>query len=133
MDERKLTVENIQPDKHDRAAGWMPDSKNLKKDEQEYIQNKLENLEYINAQIQDEIEVGHEDDLAYWQEQYQKQSSKLDAYLKKKGIRLKKPLQSKDKDNERAEVKKVHKKRCIVCRTKGMSRGRTRELERKWE
>ena len=133
MDERKLTVENIKPDKHDWIARWMPDNKNLKKDEQEYIQTKLENLEYINAQIQDEIEVGHEDDLAYWQEQYQKQSSRLDAYLKRKGISLKKPLPSKDKDNERAEVKEVHKKRCIVCRTKGMSRGRTRELERKLE
>lgn len=133
MDERKLTVENIQPDKHDRVVGWMPDSKNLKKDEQEYIQNKLENLEYIEAQIQDEIEVGHEDDLAYWQEQYQKQSSKLDAYLQKKGIRLKKPLQSKDKDNERAEAKNVHKKRCVVCRPRGRGKERTLERERKRE
>lgn len=134
MDEREKTVKdsntlNIQ---HIRKAVKNVDEK-LNKDEREYIKTKLENLDYINAQIHDEIEVGHEDDLAYWQEQYQKQSSRLDAYLQKKGIHIKRPLQSKDKDNERVEAKEVHKRRCVVCRTKSMSRGRTRELERKRE
>ncbi len=133
MGERKLTVRHTKPDKHNRLTSENVDIKNLKKDEQEYIQTKLENLEYIEAQIQDEIEVGHETDLAYWQEQYQKQSSKLDAYLQKKGIRLKKPLQSKDKDNEQAEARNVHKKRCVVCRTRGKGKERTLERERKRE
>lgn len=131
MDEREKTVKNSNTLNIQHAVKNAPVEK-LNKDEREYIKTKLENLDYINAQIQDEIEVGHEDDLTYWQEQYQNQSSRLDAYLKKKGIRLKKPLQTKDKDNERAEVKEVHKKRCVVCR-KSMSQGRSRELERKRE
>ena len=107
MDEREKTVKtNSTLDiQHIRETVKNTPVEKLNKDEREYIQTKLENLAYINAQIQDEIEVGHEDDLTYWQEQYQKQFSKLDMYLKKKGIRLKRPISAKDKDNERAEAK----------------------------
>lgn len=131
MDEREKTV-NINSTldiQHVREAVKDMPAEKLKKDEQEYIHTKLENLDYINAQIQDEIEVGHEEDLMYWQEQYQKQFSKLDMYLKKKGIRLKRPISAKDKDNERAEAKEVHKKKCVVCRHKKANE-RTRGLER---
>lgn len=132
MDEREKNVKtNSTLDvQYIREAVKDTNVEKLKKDEREYIHTKLENLDYINAQIQDEIEVGHEEDLTYWQEQYQKQFSKLDMYLKKKGIRLKRPISAKDKDNERAEAKEVHKKKCVVCRRHTKANERTRGLER---
>lgn len=54
--------------------------------QQEHLWNEIRQLRYIDMQMKDAVQTGHEASLAFWQDQYTGRLDELERYMRRQGF-----------------------------------------------
>lgn len=96
--------------------------------QQEHLWDEIRQLRYIDMQMKDAVQTGHEASLAFWQDQYVGRLDELERYMQRQGISYR--LEScKDFRKERGSAWHKKKLAAVIRRNsrKGPEYGRSRE------
>lgn len=97
--------------------------------QQEHLWDEIRQLRYIDIQMKDAVQTGHEASLAFWQDQYTGRLDELERYMRRQGIPYR--LENcKDFRKERGVAWHKNKKLAAVIRRnsgKDPEHGRCRE------
>ena len=96
--------------------------------QQEHLWDEIRQLRYIDMQMKDAVQTGHEASLAFWQDQYTGRLDELERYMRRQGIpyRLENCM---DFRKERGEAWHRKKLAAVIRRNSGKEQehGRCRE------
>ena len=96
--------------------------------QQEHLWDEIRQLRYIDMQMKDAVQTGHEASLAFWQDQYTGRLDELERYMRRQGIPYR--LENcKDFRKERGEAWHRKKLAAEIRRNSGKEQehGRCRE------
>ena len=96
--------------------------------QQEHLWDEIRQLRYIDMQMKDAVQTGHEASLAFWQDQYTGRLDELERYMRRQGIPYR--LENcKDFRKERGEAWHRKKLAAVIRRNSGKEQehGRCRE------
>ena len=101
--------------------------------QQEHLWDEIRQLRYIDIQMKDAVQTGHEASLAFWQDQYTGRLDELERYMRQQGIPYR--LENcKDFRKERGAAWHKKKLAAVIRRNSGKDpehgRCRARSLEK---
>ena len=93
--EKNIHKKNVEVNPYGKPWGLAGDSEasvdvleasGMTQRQQEHLWNEIRQLRYIDMQMKDAVQTGHEASLAFWQDQYTGRLDELERYMRRQGI-----------------------------------------------